>query len=367
MKIEVETGQLAEATRFVVRTLPRAPALPALAGLLVTASPATGLTVTGYDVDSSSTVTVPATVSAAGRALLPGRPLADVLGTLPAGLASITAADDTIGLATDEVEFCFPTVRIEDFPGLPALPPQLCTVAGRELQRAVAQVAPVTGRDSVPPMLTAIRCEFAADELRLAATDRYRLALRSVPYVSAPTAVGTTLLAPAHLLSAAASALDAGVDWTLGCTSVQFAVGDGSRQSVMRLLDASYPTIERLVPTEFACTLRVERDALLAATRRVTLADEQRAHGAAVLDVRADQVMVSSGSGPSRGRQRLVARAEGSPVRVAFTAAYLAAALQALDGEVAVLGLNPGVGKVLVSADGVDSYRHVLMSRQLPP
>jgi DNA polymerase-3 subunit beta len=216
-------------------------------------------------------------------------------------------------------------------------------------------------------MLTAIRCEFAADGLRLAATDRYRLALRSVPYLSPPTAVGTAVLVPAHLLSAAATALDADASWSLGCTSVQFAVGEGSRRSVLRLLDASYPTIERLVPTEFSCSLRVDRDALLAASRRVTLADEQRAQGAVVLDVRADQVMVSSGSGPSRGRQRLVARADGSPVRVAFTAAYLVAALQALDGEVAVLGLNPGVGKVLVSAEGVDSYRHVLMSRQLPP
>jgi hypothetical protein len=53
-------------------------------------------------------------------------------------------------------------------------------------------------------------------------------------------------------------------------------------------------------------------------------------------------------------------------VRVAFTGTYLVQALQALDGKVAALGLNPGVGKVLVSAEGVDSYRHVLMSRQLP-
>jgi len=369
VKLELQTSDFAEAAGFAARAIPRVPAMPALAGLLLTAEPAGGLRLAGYDVEVCSTMTAAANVLEPGQLLLPGRPVADVLRALPPGPMTATATAESIRIQTDIVDFSFPTMRLEDFPELPTVPPTAGTVPGAQLRRAIGQVAPVTSRDAVPPVLSAIRLELAPAGLRLVATDRYRLAFRSLDWTPTPTRTGaaaSVVLVPAHELSAAATALDADRDWTIGADESHFTVDDGLRRSVLRLLDGSYPAVDRLVPTSFSCTLRADRDELGAAVRRVSLADEQRGRGAVTLDVSADRVTVEGGSGSSRGRQRVPAAADGESFRVAFTASYLIQALQCLDGETAQLGLNPGVGKVLVTAAGVDSYRHVLMSRQLP-
>lgn len=377
MRFELDTTEFADAAGFAARHVPRIPALPALAGLLLSAEPGVGVTLTGSDIEAWSTATVAADVTEPGRLLLPGRPVADVLRALPPGPAVVEATEDAFRLQTDIVDFSFPTMKLEDYPDPPEEPTTAGTVAGAQLRRATAQVATVTSRDAVPPVLGAIRVRLGPDELRLAGTDRYRLAFRSIDWAFSPAgsagglgahdgADTTTILVPGQLFAAAASALDADVDWTVGCDESHVSISDGRRRTIVRLFDGSYPEVERYVPTEFRCVLQADRDELATAVRRVSLADEQRGHGAVVLDVTSDLVRVEGGSGHSRGRQRLPGIAKGEPVRIAFTVSYLTQALQSLDGETAELSMNPGVGKVLVTAAGVDSYKHIVMSRQLP-
>lgn len=365
MRFELDTTQFADAAGFAARHVPRIPALPALAGLLLSAEPGVGVTITGSDIEAWSTATVAAEVSEPGRLLLPGRPVADVLRALPPGPATVEASADAFRLQTDIVDFSFPTMRLEDYPEPPKEPSIAGSVAGAALRRATAQVATVTNRDAVPPVLAAIRVQLGPDELRLAGTDRYRLAFRSVDWSFAGTDP-TTILVPGQLFATAAAALDADKDWAIGCDAAHISLDDGARRTVVRLFDGTYPDVERYVPTDFSCVLRADRDELATAVRRVSLADEQRGHGAVVLDMTPDLVRVEGGSGHSRGRQRLPGVAEGEPLRVAFTVSYLTQALQSLDGDTAQLSMNPGVGKVLVTAAGVDSYQHVVMSRQLP-
>jgi DNA polymerase-3 subunit beta len=364
MKVELQVSAFAAAAGFAARLVPRVPAMPALAGLLVSADPDAGLTIAGYDGEVCSTMTVAANVPEPGRLLLPGRPVADVLATLPDGSAQITSTGAAVSVQTDSVDFSFPTLRIEDFPNLPVAPAASGTVPGAALRRSIAQVAVVTGRDAIPPVLAAIRLELTSPVMRLAATDRYRLAFRSVEWGSDVDA--GTVLVPGYQLTAAVAGLDPERDWTLGCDAAHLMLSDGPRRSLLRLLDATYPPVDKLALPDFSCVLRTGRVELADAVRRVSLADEQRARGAVVLDVEGGQLTVIGGTRPSLGRQRMSAQASGADARVAFTASYLIAALQSLDGDTAVLEMNPGVGKVRVTADGVDNYRHVLMSRQLP-
>ena len=71
---------------------------------------------------------------------------------------------------------------VEDYPQLPAMPQLAGTVAAEELAAAVAQVAVAAGRDDTLPMLTGIRMEIDGPRLTLAATDRFRLAVRELTW-----------------------------------------------------------------------------------------------------------------------------------------------------------------------------------------
>ncbi|MFF5638271.1 hypothetical protein [Streptomyces sp. NPDC012825] len=80
MKLVIDHADLAAAVGYAARTLPSRPSAPVLAGLLLDA---TGDRLRGraFDYDVSPDTTVPATVTKPGRALVPGRLLADITAT----------------------------------------------------------------------------------------------------------------------------------------------------------------------------------------------------------------------------------------------------------------------------------------------
>lgn len=365
MKIEAAVPAIAEAAAFAARHSPRVPAIPAMAGMVLQADVSGQVTFTGYDVEASSTMTVPALISEPGLALLPGRPVAEILRTLPPGETMIAIEDTTVRITAGEIEFVLPIMEADDRARLADPPAATGHVAGADLKQAIGQVASVTGRDVVPPILTAVRIDLGPQDVRLAATDKYRIALRSLRWEADGAAARA--LVPAHQLAATAAALDPTRDWSLGVDGAHLAVRDGLRTCMLRLIDGAYPPIESVVPESFASMVQIDRIALLQAIRRVSLAVEERNRGAIVLTSSdSDSAEVTGGSGTSRGRQRLACRHTGQEVGAAFTATYLIAALESLPSEWASIRLNPGIGKVLIGAPDVADYQHVVMSRRLP-
>jgi hypothetical protein len=78
-------------------------------------------------------------------------------------------------------------LRWTGYPALPELPGPAGHADGAEFAAAVRRVAVAASRDDSLPVLSAVPVTFAADALTLVATDRYRAALRRLPWRSAGT------------------------------------------------------------------------------------------------------------------------------------------------------------------------------------
>ena len=100
---------------------------------------------------------------------------------------------------------------VEDYPTLPTMPTTAGTVDSAAFATAVAQVAIAAGRDDTLPMLTGVRLEIDGDQLTLAATDRYRLAVRELTWnPEQPELSDAQVLVPARTLAEAAKSLASG-------------------------------------------------------------------------------------------------------------------------------------------------------------
>src|ERR671936_525792 len=73
---------------------------------------------------------------------------------------------------------------------LPTLPADL-------FAEAIGQVAIAAGRDDTLPMLTGIRVEISGDTVVLAATDRFRLAVRELTWSTELVDIEAAVLVPA--------------------------------------------------------------------------------------------------------------------------------------------------------------------------
>jgi DNA polymerase-3 subunit beta len=375
MKIRVERDGLADAVAWVARSLPSRPPVPVLGGVLLDTGSEGGdsLTISGFDYEVSATVDIPATIAASGRTLVSGRLLADITKALPNQPVEIAVDGARVSIACGSAKFSLPTMPVEDYPQLPAMPQKAGEVPGDLFGGAVAQVAVAAGKDDTLPMLTGVRLEISADKLTLVATDRFRLAMREFEWQPGGAVPDTAVLVPARTLAEAAKTLG-GAGNTV---ELSLAAGDGllglsgtGRRTTSRLLDADFPKYRQLLPADHSAAAIIDVAPLTEAIKRVSLMAER---GTQVRLEFGDGGLRLSAGGDDEGsaEEELAVEFTGDPVTIAFNPGYLLDGLGALHTDRAHLSFTtpnrPALIKPVDAEGGVlPGYLYLLMPVRLP-
>ncbi|SDC80101.1 DNA polymerase III subunit beta [Actinokineospora iranica] len=376
MKIRVERDGLADAVAWVARSLPSRPPVPVLGGVLLDAGSADGsdgLTVSGFDYEVSATVGVPATVADGGRTLVSGRLLADITKSLPAQPVEISVDGARVAIACGNAKFSLPTMPVDDYPALPAMPQHAGELAGEVFGLAVSQVAVAAGKDDTLPMLTGVRVEIAGDKLTLVATDRFRLAMREFEWKPSGDVDDAAVLVPARTLAEAAKALGSSgrtVELALSPGDGLLGLSGSGRRTTSRLLDAEFPRYRQLLPSEQTSSAVIGVGPLVEAIKRVSLVAER---GTQVRLEFADGGLRLSAGGDDEGsaEEELPVEFTGDPVTIAFNPGYLQDGLAALHCDRAELSFTTPNRPALIKPVGEDGevtpgYLYLLMPVRLP-
>lgn len=378
MKIRVERDGLADAVAWVARSLPSRPPVPVLGGVMLDAGtpdgePGDSLTVSGFDYEVSTTVGVPATIADGGRALVSGRLLADITKALPNHPVEIAVDGARMTITCGSAKFSLPTMPVEDYPALPAMPQLAGEFAGEVFGEAVAQVAVAAGKDDTLPMLTGVRLEIGEGKLTLVATDRFRLAMREFAWEPNEALAETAVLVPARTLADAAKSLGsagAKVELSLAANDGLLGLSGSGRRTTTRLLDADFPKYRQLLPSEHSAAAIIEVDSLVQAIKRVSLVAER---GTQVRLEFVDGGLRLSAGGDDEGsaEEELPVDYTGEPVTIAFNPTYLLEGVGAVRTSRAHLSFTtPSRPALLKPVDDegnvAPGYLYLLMPVRLP-
>ena len=361
MKFTVERDALAEALTWVARALPTRPVLPVLAGLLLSATnddqPGDGfLTLSCFDYEVSARVRVRAEVAEPGTVLVPGRLLVEIVRSLPQHAVEFADDPDGVSVTCGDAAFMLTPLPLAEYPELPELPQLAGTADGGALAAAIAQVTPAASRDDTLPMLTAVNVELDGKTMTLAATDRYRLAVRELDWNPAPGSGEygrIALLVPAKTLGDAARMMshDADVRVVLrhggdgpgaapqdlggaGAAEAMIGFETGDRRLTTRLLAGEFVRYRSRFPEEFGCTADLPAEAFTEAVRRVALVAER---GTPVqLTFAPGRVTIAGATqGQAKAKESVPADYSGNEPSIAFSPQYL------LDGVIAATNPHP--------------------------
>jgi DNA polymerase III subunit beta len=373
MKIRVERDGFADAVAWAARILPQKAALPVLAGLRLEVGQDGSLELSGFDYEVSAQAQLEATVAEAGSILVPGRLLAEITRSLPPQPIDLATDGSRVVLSCGSSKFTLPTLPLDEYPTLPTMPQVAGTVGSDAFAAAVAAVAIAAGRDDALPVLTGIRVEIDGEQVTLAATDRYRLAVRTLRWAPTDPAMQATALVPARTLAEAAKSLTSGAEVTLSLSSN--GPGEGlvglpgaQRSTTSRLLDGEFPKYRSLLPDSASATATVDSVALTDAVRRVALVASRTSP--IRLTFSGDGVGLEAGGvDEAEAQESLPAIFEGEPLTIAFNATYLLDGLGSLDSDEAQLAFTgptkPAVLTGKSEADGGTDHRYLLMPVRL--
>jgi DNA polymerase III subunit beta len=334
MKFRVEHDALADAVAWVARALPSRPVVPVLAGLRLEAGQ--GLTLSCFDYELAATAEVAADVAEPGSALVPGRLLAEITRSLPGQPAEFTADGDVVSLTCGSAEFALVSLPLADYPELPPTPPVAGTVDGGELAAAVAQVLPAASRDDTLPMLTAICLDIDGESITLAATDRYRLAVRELSWEPARPGLRAIALVPARTLADAARTMVPGEPVPVAFTPAD-APARGrdphpvegmisfecrGRRLTGRLIGGEFIRYRSRFPDGYGCRADMPVGPFIEAVRRVSLVAD-RASPVRLTFGQGQVVVEAQTEGRARAAEAVTASFEGDEPAIAFNPHYL--------------------------------------------
>jgi DNA polymerase III subunit beta len=402
VEFELERDAFAEAVAWTARGLPSRPVVPVTAGVVLEVADG-ALIVSGFDFEVLNRIEVPVTDKSAGRVLVSGRLLAEIARALPPKDVRVAVEGNRLAVRCGSARFNLPLLHIEDYPAVPELPATSGTVRGDVFATAVAQVAAAASRDETLPMLTGVRMEIGSEALTFAATDRYRLSERRIPWTPndpvSPTSVSmlepassssvsmlepassssVSVVVPAKTLADVAKSLGSASEVVLSLGNAEDAgflgFSAGGRQTLTRLLDGEFVKFASLWPTEVTTTVEVEVGEFIAALKRVSLVAQRFApvrlafaDGIAQLSAEAED--------ESSAEEELEVGVTGEPLTIGFNAGYLLDGLTALTTPRATLSFTtPARPTVITPVVGLDadepdnngdgSYRYLVMSMRL--
>ena len=369
MKLQVERDPLAEAVAWAARALPARPTAPVLAGIRIQAGGELTLSTFDYEVSARAIIAVAA--DEPGTLLVSGRMLAEIIRILPNKPVDLFTDGTKMTVRCGTTTYTLSLLPVDEYPTLPDMPEVTGTVGADTFASAISQVAIAAGRDDTLPALTGIRMEISDDMLTLVATDRYRLAVRELPWNPIMTGLSTALLVPARVLSDTAKALNSSAEVAIALAaeaasgaSTDGIIGfeGGGRRTTSRLLSGEYPKYQSLLPSEFSAVAEIPAAQFSDAVKRVALVAERNTP--VRLTFNPGEVLLEAGTGDdAQATEAIEASFEGESMQIAFNPQYLLDGIGAIDSDVAQISFTSATRPAVITGKGdtPPDYRYVIM------
>ncbi|AZA12437.1 DNA polymerase III subunit beta [Corynebacterium choanae] len=351
---EVANSELAQAVSWVARKLPSNPAQPVLKGIRIVAEDDV-LEISGYDYEVSNLVRIPADVESPGKIALAGKLLSDITSNLPKETVKFDCDGSLITVDCGSAHFELPAIPIDDYPALPVLPEPTGSVDPQGFAWAIQQVAVAASNDDALPMLTGIYIAITGDEMLLATTDRFRMAVRKLSWNALDKTLDTQLLVPAKTLLDSSKTLSSASseDVVLAVSDAEqghrlLGLQSGDRKTSTRLIDAEYPNFRPLLPERHTATATVAIDQLLQAVKRVSLVADSA--GQIRLQFTDGELIISAGGADAGKAQESIPCAFfGDTIVTAFRTQYLREGLQVMASDRVFFGFTEPHRPVLLA------------------
>ncbi|MDA8901938.1 DNA polymerase III subunit beta [Aquiluna sp.] len=374
MKFQADREVLSDAVSFLVRLLSPRPQLPQLSGVMIEATK-DEVVLSIFDYEVAARVKIAAAVEAPGKVLVQARLLSEIVSKLPASSVSLVIDETRLQVTSGSSKFSLSSMATTDYPDTPEFPAATGKVSAAEFTNSVAKVASAASREEVTPVLTAVMIQADAKNLTMVATDRFRVAVKSLLWTG--KAIDRDVLIPARVLNEIAKTFshEGDLELAFGETEKEMiGFSSGNKTVSTATIKGKYPAVLQLFPEDTENFAVLNNQDLLNATRRVALVVD-REKPLRYKFSEGELSLESIGSDVADASEQIACSLKGGETLVSLRPQFLSDALAGLDAENVKIGftVNPNnpnkPGPVLISPvdpkDGDKDFRYLLQPNLL--
>jgi DNA polymerase-3 subunit beta len=373
VKLSAASADLLAQLQSVSRVASTRSAVQALSGVQVVAS-ADGVELRATDMEIALRVPLTAAVEREGTVVLPARLLLDVARSLPKNAdrveLELRPEQQDVEVVAGHAKFHLRTLRAEDFPPLPAVGGSdsgdtVVDVPAAAFVDTIEMVSKSASRDETRPILTGILVSASGADLRMVATDSYRLSVKETK-LEVPLDPGFEANVPARALDELRSVVsNTGADVIrIGVRSNQVVFEVGGAVLSSRLIDGQFPNYRQLIPDGYEHQLRISGEELGEVVKRISLMAQKNAplrlaFGDGELTVSAQTPDVGEASEP------LPVPFAGEPFEIGFNPEFLRDGLDSVGNGDLLLKLISPLRPGLIEGADESGFLYLIMPIRL--
>ncbi len=362
MRFTCEKSMLVAGLNMTGRTVAQKSSLSVLEGILCRA--ATGLSLTGYNMETAITYLIDAEVSDSGSCILPARLFGDIIRRLPEGPVTVVVDDNyKVSIRSGYASFTISAESADEYPELPDVGEgRAIRIPQTAMKELIGGTIFAVSDNQSRPIHTGVKFEVANDTISAIAVDGFRLARRTY-HLENPTGRNLNFVVPAQGLKEVEKILSDGdedVAFTLGTRHILFQLGGATL--ICRLLEGDFLDWRRVVPTNCPIKLTAHVSDLASSIERVGLIVSEK-YKSPVRCVFSNQVLnMRTNTTIGEAQDRCAIAGDGKELEIGFNVRYLADALKAIPSEEVVLELTNGLSPiVLTPAEEKYDYAYMVL------
>jgi len=371
MKLTCLQENLSRGLSIVGRAVATRSTLPITQNILLVAE-SSRLKLSATNLEIATTSWVGAKVEEEGSITAPARLLTDFISSLPNELIEVTLPPNshTLELKSGRFQAHINGIDAQDFPSIPEVSDGITTsIEAASLREGIRQVALAATTEESRPVLTGINAELEGNQLKLVATDGFRLAVHKTNLIS-PVKEPITVIIPARTLNELNRLLgdhEEAIEITMSQQKSQILFRLKSAEIVSQLIPGAYPNYSQVIPQSYATRAAVDTEKFLQVVR-ISSIFARDASGIV-------RLVITPGSELGKGGITISAQAEeigeniseidalidGEEAKIAFNSKYLSDVLAIVPQAQVALEVSTPSSPGVIRPIGVDNYVHVIM------
>ena len=306
---------------------------------------------------------LPASDSKDGVITVPAKLLTDFIANLPRGEnVKISSKDNKVTITSGKYSSTINGAPADDFPELPEINEKkavIFKIGIDEFKNGVSGVIIASSNDLTRPALTGIYFNTYDNTLAIAATDGYRLAEKKlIKNVQSEISVIIPTVSLQEVLRTINDEMEE-VEISFNDDLVRFRLGEV--EIISKLIDASFPDYQRLIPKDNDIKLNLDKDELIRVTKLAALFAGNVAGSIVCEAKKPNQFLVKSVANELGENDSSIETEVKKEGKVNLNSRFLIDALNSLDENNIIIEFSNHITPVVLRNKKNQDYTHIVM------
>lgn len=368
MKFSLSKSKFATYLQHCLHVVPTKSTLPILGNVLIEVLE-TKLKLSATDLDVSITASLECASSKRGSVALPARILSDIIKELPESEITVEATANRVEIRIPNGSYKIATVSADDFPKLPAVNTKKeIRISGDDLVNMIRKTSFACSTDETRPTLNGVLWQTKGERMQMVATDGHRLAKMSVENTKLKGLHEDVIIPPKvlNLIPKFVGSESQEVGIIFGENNIVFNLDGVILTS--RLIEGPYPNFEQVIPTDNDKKLRVNKEELASAVRRVSILSNALTRQVKFTVKDSDLTLSTTNADVGgEGKEVLSCDYDGEELVMGYNAIYVADILSKIDDDEVIFELASSIAAGIVYSPKIpkDDYLCLIMPLRL--